>query len=274
MRRKLGQHFLIDQEIITRILDSADIRSEDQVLEIGPGKGDLTFSLARQAKQLIAVEYDPQLAEELRRQFTGQDHVRIVRADARYLRYEELFPESPAWSQRVKIVANLPYYAAVPIVLSIFRYPQMFSTCTLMFQKEVAERITASPGNKSYGSLSVVAQYYSKPEYCFSVSPRAFRPRPKVESAVITLRFLDQPRVEVLDPEFFFQLVKYAFLTRRKTLKNSLAKHGAGLFPADLLQQAFESLHLHPYIRGEELSVEDFANLSNVLIQLQHRRPV
>jgi len=198
--------------------------------------------------------------------------VQILKADARRVLYEELFQGSNSRSQHVKVVANLPYYAAVPIMKTLFPYSHLFSECTLMFQKEVAERITASPGQKSYGSLSIAVQYYGVPKYRFLVPPQAFRPRPKVESAVITLHLFEHPRVEVLDQEYFFQLVKCAFLTRRKTLKNSLIKNGSGRFPLDLLRPAFEELRFHERIRGEELSVEDFANLSNVLLQMQRKR--
>ncbi len=269
MRRKLGQHFLIDKKVIARIFRIAAISADDCVLEIGPGQGILTNYLASKAKQLIAIEYDPILAEHLHKQFGGQEHVRILRADARHIRYEKIFSGSGSRKHSIKVVANLPYYAAIPIMKRLFGDSRLFSECTLMFQKEVAERITASPGNKSYGSLSVAAQYYGVPEYRFLVPSRAFRPPPNVESAVITLHFLDYPRVEVLDQEYFFQLVKCAFLTRRKTLKNSLMKSGSGRFLPDLLRAAFEELHFHKHIRGEELSVEDFANLSNMLVRMQ-----
>lgn len=269
VRRKLGQHFLIDKKIIAHILRVAAITSDDSVLEIGPGQGALTDHLARRARQLIAIEYDPILANHLQDQFFDQEHVHILRADARHIRYEELLPEASSRKHHVKVVANLPYYAAVPILKTLFQYSHLLSECTFMFQKEVAERITASPGNKSYGSLSVAAQYYGVPQYRFVVPPRAFRPQPKVESAVITLHFLDSPRVEVLDQKYFFQLVKSAFLKRRKILKNSLIKDGSGRFPPDLIRLAFKELHFNAHIRGEELSVEDFANLSNVLIQMQ-----
>ena len=149
------QHFLIDEDVIARILDLVDIHPDDRILEIGPGRGSLTSFLIRHAKQVIAIEYDPTLAKYLQEQFARQDHVRILEADARHINYAQLFPELVGEKQRIKIVANLPYYAAVPIMLSLFQYSQLFCNCTLMFQKEVAERITATPGNKSYGTLSV-----------------------------------------------------------------------------------------------------------------------
>lgn len=269
MRRKLGQHFLRDKKIVARILRIAAVKSDDTIVEIGSGQGILTTSLANRVKRLVAVEYDPTLVEHLQQQFSTQDHVRILKADARYIRYEEIFPEPDFRKRRLKVVANLPYYAAIPILKTLFQYSYLFSQGTLMFQKEVAERLTASPGKKSYGSLSVITQYYGMPHYCFSIPPRAFRPPPQVESAVITIHFFKHPRIEVLDREYFFQLVKYAFLTRRKTLKNSLVKNGAGRFPPDLLQAAFEILHFHEHLRAEELSVQEFADLCNVLLRLQ-----
>ncbi len=269
MRRKLGQHFLTDKRIIHRILHTAQITSQDWVLEIGSGNGSLTSSLSRQAKQLIAVEYDVELANSLQQAFAEHRNVRILQADARDLEYEDLFPGCHTQEQRVKVVANLPYYAAVPILFSLFRYSHVFSECTLMFQKEVAERITASPGNKSYGSLSVAAQYYSEPAYCFSIPPGAFRPPPQVDSAVVHFHVLQQPRIAVLDQEHFFQLITCSFRSRRKTLRNSLAKNCAERFPVHLLDAAYEQLRIPKNIRGENLSLEDFANLSNVLITMQ-----
>jgi 16S rRNA (adenine1518-N6/adenine1519-N6)-dimethyltransferase len=274
VRRKLGQHFLTDKRIIHRILSTANITSQDRVLEIGPGNGVLTFLLARQAKQLIAIEYDPELADHLQQAFAGQHHIRILRADARYTDYAGLLSSSGGQEPKVKIVANLPYYAAVPILLSILGNAYLFKECTLMFQKEVAERITASPGNKSYGPLALTVRYYAEPEFCFSIPPQAFRPRPSVESAVIKLHFLDHPRIKVRDQESFFHLIKCSFRSRRKTMKNSLAKHCDNQFPRYLLNIAYERLHLPQNIRGEELSIEDFANLSNFLVSVQRSHNV
>lgn len=269
MRRKLGQHFLTDKRIIHRILHTAQLTSQDWVLEIGSGNGCLTGSLACQAKQLIAIEYDVELASSLQQAFAGSQNVRILQADARKLDYEELFSGCAAQHPRVKVVANLPYYAAVPILFALFRYFSVFSECTLMFQKEVAERLTASPGSKSYGTISVAARYYSEPVYCFSIPPRAFKPQPQVDSALVHFHFFQQPRISVLDQEHFFQLITCSFRSRRKTLKNSLAKNWVKGFPIHFLHRAYEQLHFSEHIRGEELSLEDFANLSNVLITMQ-----
>ncbi len=265
MRRKLGQHFLRDPHIVARILTTANIEKDDVVLEIGPGNGILTASLARQAQYLTTVEYDSELIHALRQQFAAQSHVRIVQGDARQIKYADLFAGVPLLNRRIKIVANLPYYAATPILLAIFQSAAIVDTCTFMFQQEVAERLTAAPTCKAYGTLSVLTQYYSEPRYCFSVPPGAFRPPPKVTSAVIHLRFFDHPRVQVRDPAYFFRLVRAAFQTRRKTLKNSLAKYSPGICSVSQLAYAYKQLGFDERIRAEELSIEDFASLSNFL---------
>lgn len=267
MRRKLGQHFLTDRQSLDRILETAGVTAEDRVVEIGPGPGNLTFSLAEVAGELVAIEYDAELARKLQKAFSEYSHVRILHADARHICYRSLFSQSEASQPGLKVVANLPYYAAVPILLAIFRDASVIQTCTLMFQKEVAERITAGPGTKAYGVLSVTAQYYSRATYCFSLPPRAFHPPPKVMSAVVQLHFLPQPTVHVVDEDHFFQLVKGAFQARRKTLKNALTTYRSDLFPSSLLDEVLEHFHLAGTVRGETLSLEEFAEFSNYCVQ-------
>lgn len=255
--------------MIHRILRTAHVTPEDTVIEIGPGNGCLTQVLARQAKMLLAVEYDAELVQHLQQTFCGQPQVQILHADARRVHYRDLAREYHTPASGIKVVANLPYYAAVPILFALFEDVTMFSEWTLMFQKEVADRITASPGTKLYSPLSIAAQYYTTPEYCFAIPPQAFRPRPKVVSAVIKLHCLPHPRVQVQDQIQFFQLVRQAFGSRRKTLKNTLLIHGAGQFPASLIETALTRLHIPADVRGERLSLEDFANLSNLLLQMR-----
>lgn len=272
MRRKLGQHFLIDRLSIERIIEIAGATTGDRVVEIGPGPGSLTRLLAESAGALVAIEYDGELARQLRHTFAGDAHVRILHADARTICYAALFPadsgpERP--DNGLKIVANLPYYAAVPILLTIFRDAAAIDSCTLMFQQEVAERLAAGPGSKAYGLLSVTAQYYSTVRYCFSLPPRAFRPPPKVTSAVVHLRVSPQPNVVVTDEDLFFHLVRGAFQSRRKTLKNALTAYRADLFPSGLLHQAFSDLHLKENVRGEALALEEFSELSNYCARFQ-----
>lgn len=266
MRKKLGQHFLTDRRVITRILETAQLTDQDRVVEIGPGNGILTTALAEQVAQLTAIEYDAALAAALQQTFADAPHVRVIHADARVVDYAALFSLAAG---RLKVVANLPYYAAVPILFHLLTYPALFSDAFLMFQKEVAERLTAVPGTKAYGPLSVAAQYYSRPEWGFSIAPEAFRPSPRVDSAVVKLHFFDRPRVSVQDQDAFFHLVQCAFRSRRKTLKNSLAKNCAPRFPMPLLSRAFARLGLPEQVRGETLSLAQFAALSNVLVTLQ-----
>ncbi|MCP4398005.1 MAG: ribosomal RNA small subunit methyltransferase A [bacterium] len=269
MRQRLGQHFLIDPHVVEQILSTTQIEEHDCIVEIGPGKGVLTGALAVQACGLIAVEYDPALAGALQARFAERPHVHILHADARHVNYAELFPEHKRTTHRVKVVANLPYYAATQIMLSLLNSAGIFHSCTLMFQKEVAERISASPGTKAYGTLSVLTQYHSKPRYCFSVPPQAFRPPPKVESAVVHLQFSKTPRVQVLDRSYFFSLVKAAFLSRRKTLRNALVKGGNPNFcTQEQFVEAMNELGFDNRIRGETLSLDDFARLSNVLLNM------
>jgi len=267
VRKKLGQHFLIDQTVVAHILSSAQITSTDHILEIGPGKGVLTHPLAEQARQLTAIEYDPLLAEALQKRFVDDEHVHILCGDARYFDYTDLFQEEGSPRQRVKIVANLPYYAATPIMLALFPHRKRFGKGIFMFQKEVAERLTASPGSKAYGSLSVITQFYSEPQYGFSVPPQAFRPQPKVDSAVITIHLYETPPLQVDDHDFFTRLVKYAFATRRKTLKNALTKSRPAFCTPAQFHHACDILGIDGRIRGEELSVEDFTNLCNTFIR-------
>lgn len=257
---------MIDESIREQILATANIQDTDIVVEVGPGQGVLTRSLLRQARQVIAIEFDRNLIEALQQRLGYASNLRLVYGDAREIDYDAVVAESLSNQSRVKVVANLPYYAATSIVLAFFQFPDVIDSCTLMFQKEVAERITASPRSKAYGSLSVICQYYSKAHYCFTVPPTAFRPQPKVDSAVIRLNIHHQPSIHVEDEPFFRQLVKNAFLTRRKMLKNSLVKYMGGKYPLSHIKQAFAYLHLSEDVRAEELSVQAFAELSNLLI--------
>ena len=270
---------MIDEGVREQILATANIHHADTVLEVGPGQGVLTRQLIQQAQEVIAVEFDQHLIAGLRKTFGDLPNVHICHGDARHLDYEALAVEHlppGATPPRMKVVANLPYYAATTIVLAFFQFPQVIDSCTLMFQKEVAERITAAPGNKAYGSLSVICQYYSDVAYCFTVPPTAFRPAPKVESAVIRLNVHQCPQIDVQDEPFFLHLVKHAFLTRRKMLKNTLARSMAGACLLTDIQQVFTELHLPDQARAEDLSVQQFAELSNRLFsyQMAKKHPV
>ena len=256
-RRALGQHFLRDAGIARAIVDLVAPTASDLVLEIGPGEGALTAELARREGRVVALEVDPVLAARLRPRFPG---VEIVEADARGWDYGTL--AAPPGG-RVLVVGNLPYSVGKPILMALVAARTAVDTMALMLQREVAERVAATPGSRVYGSLSVLTQLYCDVTLALRVPPGAFRPPPKVESAVIRLDVLTAPRVAVADERRFHQIVRAAFAQRRKTLANALA---AGLGrPADVLRVAAESAGIDPSRRAETLTISEFAELSRRL---------
>ena len=256
-RRALGQHFLRDAGIARSIVDLVAPTARDLVVEIGPGEGALTAELARRASRLIALEVDPALAAGLRARFPG---VEIVEADARGWEYGTL--AAPAGG-RVLVVGNLPYSVGKPILMALVAARTAIDTMALMLQREVAERVAAPPGSRVYGSLSVLTQLYCDVRLALRVPPGAFRPPPKVESAVIRLDVLAAPRVPLTDERRFHVVVRAAFAQRRKTLANALA---AGLArPIGELRTAAESAGIDPGRRAETLTIAEFAELSRRL---------
>ena len=251
--KRLGQHFLIDADVIQRMVTAAAIRSEDNVLEIGPGLGALSEVLAKQAGQLILVEMDTTLAERLAERFAHNGYVQMITADFLRLNLKDTFR-----AQSFKVVASLPYNAATPILFRLLDHRTQFPQATVMLQREVAERITAPPGTKAYGVLSVLIQLYATPEAVCSVGPRSFFPAPQVHSQVIKLIFHKGPRVEVADEGLFRQIVKAAFNQRRKTLRNALRSVGG----ADL-EAIGQRADIDLQRRGETLSLAAFARLTN-----------
>ena len=256
-RRALGQHFLRDSGVARAIVDLVAPRGNDLVVEIGPGEGALTIELARRAGRVIALEVDPVLVTRLRQREPG---VEVVEADARGWDYGALV--APAGG-RVLVVGNLPYSVGKPILAALVAARTAIDAMALMLQREVAERVAAGPGSRVYGSLSVLTQLYCDVMLALRVPPGAFRPPPKVESAVIRLDVLSSPRVPIADERRFHQIVRAAFAQRRKTLANALA---AGLGrPADVLRVAAESAGIDPSRRAETLTISEFAELSRRL---------
>ena len=256
-RRALGQHFLRDYAIARAIVDLVAPTANDLVVEIGPGEGALTGELARRAGRVIALEVDPDLAAWLRPRFPSVD---IVEDDARTWDYGTL--RAPAGG-RVLVVGNLPYSVGKPILMALVTARTAIDTMALMLQREVAERVAAAPGSKVYGSLSVLTQLYCDVTLALRVPPGAFRPPPKVDSAVIRLDVLPSPRVAIADERRFHVVVRAAFAQRRKTLANALA---AGLGrPVDVLRVAAESAGIDPSRRAETLTIADFAELTRHL---------
>jgi len=252
-KKSLGQNFLKDPHYLNKIVEAAGIVSEDRVLEIGPGLGHMTRLLAERAKQVLALELDERLIPVLQKEFGPLPNVEIVQADALEYDYETL---SGKW----KVVANLPYYISTPIIQKLLAYREKFTSLTLMLQKEVAERITASPGGKDYGYLSVLVQLHTLPKLHFVVPPGAFTPRPEVDSAVITLAVQEHPAAAGLDQHYFIRLVKAAFSQRRKTLRNALKQLDV---PAAKMDRALEETGIDLGRRAETLTIEEFARLSH-----------
>ncbi len=254
-KKSLGQNFLKDPHYLQKIADTAQVGPDDMVLEIGPGLGDLTRVLARRARHVLALELDDRLVPVLQEEFRDTPSVQIVLADALDYPYDRL---QGTW----KAVANLPYYISTPLIQRLLDCRRVFSSLTLMLQKEVAERIAATPGGREYGYLSVLVQLYAEPRIEFLVPPGAFSPRPKVESAVITLSVRNRPAVLLKDEAFFFRVVKAAFSQRRKTLRNSLRQLDR---PGDVMASVRERTGIDTSRRAETLSAEEFGRLADFL---------
>jgi 16S rRNA (adenine1518-N6/adenine1519-N6)-dimethyltransferase len=264
-KKALGQNFLIDGNVIANIIRAADLSSEDMVLEIGPGKGALTSRLAEKAAQVVAVEWDGGLVSYLKDEFRAYDTVTVHHGD--FLRTDLDHLLGPLRSDGWKAVANLPYNISSQILFRLIEYRKLFSELLLMLQKEVGERLIAPPSCKEYGILSVFCQLYFDIEKVMSVKPASFRPVPKVDSLVLRFRVLDAPRVFVGDERLFQVLVKAAFSQRRKTLLNCL-KQLDMLTARGGLGQVFERAGIDSGRRGETLSLEEFARLTNTILSL------
>ncbi|MEN6413802.1 MAG: 16S rRNA (adenine(1518)-N(6)/adenine(1519)-N(6))-dimethyltransferase RsmA [Veillonellales bacterium] len=255
MSKKLGQNFLIDESVVDGIVAAAELQADDAVLEIGPGIGTLTQGLAETGSHVVAVEIDRRLIEVLSQTLGGYENIRVVHGDILKI---DISREMMA--EHYKVVANLPYYITTPIILGLLEARLPISLLVTMIQKEVAERMTASPGGKNYGALSVAVQYFTEPEIMFIVPPRSFVPSPAVESAVIRCRVRQQPAVDVRDEKVFFRVVKGAFAQRRKTLSNALKTTGAG---TETIHNALAAAEIDGSRRGETLSLAEFAAIAN-----------
>lgn len=265
-QKRYGQNFLIDSNILEKIVSAAGIGKDDTVLEIGPGIGTLTQYLCENAQKVIAVEIDRQMIPVLEYTLSDYDNVRIINEDVLKLDLCTLIgEESP--ERPIKVVANLPYYITTPIIMELLEMDVPVESITVMIQKEVAERMQEGPGSKDYGALSLAVQYYSNAEIKTIVSPNCFIPRPNVESAVIKLEKYEKCPVEVKDSKLMFRIIKGAFEQRRKTLTNALSHSSAYRTDKDEIVKALDQMGKNPNIRGEELTLEDFARLSDILGQ-------
>lgn len=262
-QKKFGQNFLIDTGVLERIIREAEIGDSDCVLEIGPGIGTMTQYLCESARQVIAVEIDKNLIPILKDTLSSYNNVEIINEDILKVDIKALC-DTYNEGKPVKIVANLPYYITTPIVMGLLESNVPVESITIMVQKEVAERMQCAPGSKEYGALSLAVQYYTKPEIVANVPPNCFMPRPNVGSAVIRLTRYNEPPVEVDNAVHMFRLIRASFNQRRKTLANGIANGGLG-YSRDRVEEALISMGLTKTVRGETLSLKQFADLSNIL---------
>lgn len=251
MRKPLGQHFLFDPNILKKIVDCSGVTEDNTVVEIGSGLGRMTGILSERAKKVIAIEFDKRLIERLQKELAGRKNIEIIQADALKFPYEDIKGD-------FRVVANIPYYITTPIIFKLLEYKDKMPGMTLLMQKEVARRITAVPGNKDYGVLSITTQLYTKPELKFRVSRKAFSPPPKVDSAVLHFNISNKPRFRMKDEELFLDIVRTAFSQRRKMILNGLKKFEG-------IKDALQAAGIDPKMRPEVLGIKDFIRLSDAL---------
>lgn len=263
-QKKFGQNFLIDPSVLDRIVSAAEIGKDDCVLEIGPGIGTMTQYLAESAREVIAVEIDKNLIPILEDTLSEYENISVINEDILKVDINRIIREQNG-GKPIKVVANLPYYITTPIILGLFENHVPLDSITVMVQKEVADRMQVGPGTKDYGALSLAVQYYARPEIVANVPPNCFIPRPNVSSAVIRLTRYEQPPVRVGDEKKMFALIRASFNQRRKTLANSLSNApGLGL-TRQHVTEVLDKMQLSPTIRGEALTLEQFAELSDRL---------
>ncbi|MGN0336695.1 MAG: 16S rRNA (adenine(1518)-N(6)/adenine(1519)-N(6))-dimethyltransferase RsmA [Lachnospiraceae bacterium] len=263
-QKKFGQNFLIDTHVLERIISEAGVTKDDFVVEIGPGIGTMTQYLCEAAGAVAVVEIDKNLIPILHDTLSEYDNVEIINQDILKVDIAALAEERNG-GKPIKVVANLPYYITTPIIMGLFESHVPIESITVMVQKEVADRMQCGPGSKDYGALSLAVQYYAKPEIVANVPPNCFMPRPNVGSAVIRLTRHEKPPVEVTDERLMFRLIRASFNQRRKTLVNGLKNASDLSFSKEQIEAAIEAIGQPPTIRGEALTLEQFAQLANQL---------
>ena len=263
-QKKYGQNFLIDTHVLDKIIRAAEISSDDFVLEIGPGIGTMTQYLAEAAREVAVVEIDDKLIPILEETLKEYENVTIIHGDILKVDIEGLVQEKNQ-GRPVKVVANLPYYITTPIIMGLLEGSAPVDSITVMVQKEVADRMKVGPGTKDYGALSLAVQYYARPEIVANVPPNCFIPRPKVGSAVIRLTRHQTPPVQVQDEDFLFRIIRASFNQRRKTLVNSLNNSPELQLTKEQVTKALEQMGLPAAVRGETLTLEQFAELTELL---------
>lgn len=267
-KKSLGQNFLIDPNVLNRIVDHADVTEETGVIEIGPGIGALTEQLAKRAKKVVAFEIDQRLIPILKETLSPYDNITVIHQDVLLANVKEVMEEQFKDCKEVMVVANLPYYVTTPIIMKLLEDHLPLKGIVVMLQKEVADRIAASPSSKDYGSLSIAVQYYTDAKTVMTVPRTVFMPQPNVDSAIIRLLLREEARVVIKDEEFFFKIVRASFAQRRKTLLNNLLHFlPDGKEKKSSIEKALEKAGIDGKRRGETLSIEEFAALSDLLVE-------
>lgn len=256
-KKSLGQNFLIDKNIQNKIINACGLKPSDTVLEIGSGRGELTGLLVGSVNFIYALEIDPFLCEELRDKFKDCKNLKIINKDILKFDFNEYFRKI---KNKVKVIGNIPYYISTPIIGGLLKHRDKIEAVFITVQKEFARRISALPGSKDYGSLSCFVQYYTEPRILFSINKNSFFPSPKVDSSLLRLAIREKPAVKPEDEELFFSIIRASFGKRRKTLRNSLKE----VVPAEKLKRFFAEYSICPNVRPEDLTLQDFANLSNL----------
>ena len=264
-KKSFGQNFLIDSNIINKIIGAADVQADDFILEIGPGIGTLTQHLAYSAGKVVSVEIDSRLIPVLEDTLNGYENAEIINEDILKADIKGIIDERSS-GKRIKVIANLPYYVTTPVIMELLAICDKISSITVMVQKEVADRMAASPGTKDYGALSLAVNYFSEPKKITDVSPNCFMPRPDVTSSVIQLN-IKENRQAVKDERMMFKIIKAAFGQRRKTLLNSLKNSDGFHLSKSQWEEVFREAGVEPGVRGETLSLEQFADLSDAAIK-------
>ena len=265
-QKKFGQNFLIDEHVLSKIIRSAEITEDDFVVEIGPGIGTLTQYLAASAREVAAIEIDDALIPSLKDTLSAYDNVTVIHEDVLKVDLCKLAEEKNG-GKPIKVVANLPYYITTPIIMGLFENHVPVESITIMVQKEVADRMKNGPGSKDYGALSLAVQYYAKPELVANVPPNCFMPRPRVGSAVIRLTRHTEVPVEAEDEKLMFQIIRASFNQRRKTLVNGLGNAPELHIPKEITTEVLEEMGLSASVRGEALTLAQFAELSNRILE-------
>ena len=265
-QKKFGQNFLIDGHVLDKIIAGAGVTKDDMVLEIGPGIGTMTQYLAEAAGKVVAVEIDRNLLPILQETLADYDNVKVIHADVLSLDLEKLVQEENG-GRPIKVVANLPYYITTPIIMALFEQHVPLANVTVMVQKEVAARMKSGPGSKDYGALSLAVQYYAEPYIVANVPCTCFMPRPNVDSAVIRLTRYEEPPVQVKDEKMLFKIIRASFNQRRKTLQNGLNNSSELNFTKDQIAAAIAEAGFSPSVRGEALTLEQFAKLTDILLK-------